>query len=780
MHRTSSLAFIAASAFVLVPNALAVKPATWVHEQPKDFTSGDLDNIVVTSRGEVALGRKADTLHVPGEEVEAVNALARAGDGRIYAATGPQGIIYRIDGDKVAQFAKLPDNASVFSLLFTQEGMLLAGTGGAKQARIYKIDGNGKAEVFHEPAGARYVWAMARGPQGEIYAATGIEGKLFVIQSNGGSGKVLTKIKSNNILCLACGPDGMLYGGTDEDGLIYRFNPATGQPFVMYDAQEAEISSIAVDAEGNIYAATASAESARPGRPVADAPAGRPDRPESKPTTTPSGPARPGDAAAATSPAATRASESEKRPGKQDGGDEEAKTVRVMMVAKPMGKPVQADKPLPVGNAIYRIDLDGFVTEVFRESVMILALAEEDGTLYAATGNEGRIYAITPKTEKTVVLAKLQSQQITSLLRLPRGELVLGTANQALLVKLSDAFAPKGTLVGEPLDAEQIVKWGRIHWDVTVPEGTKLTVATRSGNVEDTESEAWDAWSSELDATMPQQIASPGARFLQYRLTLQTTVPNTTPVLRKVTIPRVEENRPPRIGELRVQAASEAAKDPSSPPRVKAIAGGMGGMGSMGGMGAMGGEKTNPQPDYYWVAMWKAEDPNQDQLEFQVFAREAGKERWIRIAKELEEPYHLWDTRTMPDGKYEIRVMADDTPGNPPGSNLTDARLSDPFIVDNSPPDVTVGAVATEGKGRVTVNATMTDALGFISGAEYSVNSDEKWIPLNALDDMFDSYSEAVSFTVDGLEPGDHRIALRVRDRGGNTRYVTQYVNIMP
>ena len=33
----------------------------------------------------------------------------------------------------------------------------------------------------------------------------------------------------------------------------------------------------------------------------------------------------------------------------------------------------------------------------------------------------------------------------------------------------------------------------------------------------------------------------------------------------------------------------------------------------------------------------KAEDPNQDQIQYQVFYREAGTERWIRIAKELDE-----------------------------------------------------------------------------------------------------------------------------------------------
>ncbi len=758
---------------VVASTALAVKPAVWVHDDTKEFTAGQLDSVVVTSKGELMLGRKTETLHVPGEEAEVVNALARAGDGRIYAATGPKGIIYRIDAGKVTQFTKLPDGGTVFSLLFAQDGNLLAGTGGAKQARIYKIDGNGKASVFHEPADARYVWAMARGPRGEIYAATGVDGKLFVVDADGRNGKVLTKVKPKNILCLAFGLDGMLYGGTDEEGLIYRFNPANGNSYVMYDAKEAEISAIALDAEGNIFAATASEDSARPGRSVSDTPAGRPDRPESKTTTTkPSGSSKDADKE---NPATTKAA--------ADGDDDAPKdatpsAVRAMLMAKPTGKPALGSKPSGTGNAIYRIDTNGFVTEVFREPVMILAIAEDAGTLYVSTGNEGRIYAITPGSEKTVALAKLQAQQVTSLLRLPKGEIIVGTANQATLVRLSDAFAAKGTLTSEPLDAEQIVKWGRMQWDASVPEGTKLTVATRSGNVQDAESDTWDTWAPELDATAPQQITSPGARFLQYRFTLESTVSNATPILRKLTMYRVEENRAPQLTELKVQPISEAAKDPASPPKVKALAAGMGGMGAMGGMG--GDRQANPQPDHYWAAAWKAEDPNDDQMQYQVFYRELGRERWIRIAKELDDTLHVWDTRTSPDGRYEVRIVADDGQSNPPDSALTDARISEPIVIDNTPPDVTVGTVQAAGKGRVTVNATMTDALSNIAGAAYSVDSDEKWVPLNALDDIFDSPSEAVSFAIDDLEIGEHRIALRVHDARNNARYVTQTITISP
>ncbi|HOW69026.1 MAG TPA: hypothetical protein PKY77_00380 [Phycisphaerae bacterium] len=743
-------------------SVLAVKPQAWTHEQPAEFTAGELENLVVTNGGEVLLGRKSDILYSPGSEAEVINALARAGDGKIYAASGSKGIIYRIDGDKVTEFATLPDHPTVFSLLFAKDGKLLAGTGGGEQAKVYSIDGNGKAALFYEPPEAKYVWSMVRGSAGEIYIATGTQAKLFVVNADGTGGKVLSQIKPKpkSILCLAIGPDGMLYGGTDEEGLIFRANPANGNIFVLYDAKEAEVSSIVLDEEGNIYAATASAENARPGRTPAEATAGKPDRPPSRPAASrpaaQSRPSKPGDSTPTSRPAASE--------------DEARKAATAAAAAKRVGRPAGPAGPEGEGNAIYRVDTDGFVTEVFREPVMILAMAEAEGTIFAATGNEGRIYSITPADEKTLILAKLKVNQATCILRQPKGELIIGTANPSSLVRLSDGYASKGTLVSKPLDAAQIVKWGRISWDATIPQGAKLTVATRSGNVHSEEAEQWDEWSAEMDATSPQQISSTGARFLQYRLTFESSVPTATATLRRLQIPRIEENRPPRIPELKVLPLREAAKDPAGPPKVKALA---------GSAFAGGGEQdAAPKPDNVWVAMWKAEDPNQDTLEFTVFYREQGSKRWIRKAKEVKDPFDVWDSLTVPDGKYELRVLADDRPTNPPGTQLTEARISDPITVDNTAPEMTLGVAVGEGRNKVTVNATLTDALSAITAASYNVDSGEKWIPLAALDDIFDSPNESVSFTIENLDPGEHRIALRVTDQRNNTRYVTKTVTV--
>ncbi|GMV97621.1 MAG: hypothetical protein AMXMBFR83_19770, partial [Phycisphaerae bacterium] len=480
--------------------------------------------------------------------------------------------------------------------------------------------------------------------------------------------------------------------------------------------------------------------------------------------------------AGATRPADTRPAEGgAPPPGPGPGPRREPRATLPSAIGRMMGGPPGGGGPGGEGgggegNAIYRIDTSGFVTEVFREPVIILGLAEADGTIYAATGNEGRIYAITPTADQTVMLAKLEPAQATAIMRLASGDLLVGTANAARLVRIAQRFAEKGTLTSRPLDAGQIVKWGRMVWSASVPTGTRLTISTRSSNLEDEESESWEDWSPESDATAPVQIASPGARFLQYRVTFQTSVPDASPTLRRLDIARIEENRPPRVSSLEVLSAREEAEKPGSSPKVKMLVGGGGGFGG-------GGESGPKNPDYHWVIKWKAEDANGDALQFEVFYRGVGEGRWIRLEKELKEPLRIWDTRTVPDGRYEVRVVASDAPGNPPGLALTGSRLSDPIIVDNTPPEARIDEPQVRGRS-VTIHATFNDPLTPIVEAAYSVDSNDEWHDLAADDDIFDSPSESATFTVNDLEAGEHRIAIRVKDKHGNAQYVMKSITI--
>ncbi len=741
--------------------ATAVKTATWRHTQPKDFSEGTFDQTVVTSRGELMLGRDVKVIHAAKGEADVVNALARGPDGALYAATGGDGIIYRIVNDETRVFAKLPDK-NVFSLVFAKDGSLLAGTGG-QRGRIFRVDADGQARPFFEPEDVKYIWAMVRASDGVLYAATGTDGKIFRIEPTGKDSKVLFQARQKSVLCLITDDAGLLYAGTDTEGLIYRIDPKDGKAYVLYDAEEPEISSLTIDSQQNIYAATAAAAAAKPGLELGEKPGGAPEK-----TTAPAAGTKP-----ATRPAA-RESEAQKLPAdavrmlqaRMAAPSSMLEKAAAAMAAQAAGGKAPTASGPASGNAIYRIDRDGFVTEIFREPVMILAITEAGGKIYAATGNEGRLYEIAPADELTTAIARLKATQAVSLLRLEDGNLIVGTANEGSIVRVGTGFAKKGTFTSAALDAKQIVRFGRIRWDARVPEGTTLTVATRSGNVKDADNAPWDAWSDAADAAAGTQVASPSARFLQYRLTFETNKDTLTPVLALIEIPRLEDNRPPKIPTLRVGPAKKLAQDPSLPQIRAKLAG--------GGMGGAGEGKSD-----LFAIFWNAEDPNGDGMIYGVYYRNVGQQRWVELEKDYKETLKLWDSKTVSDGRYEVKVVARDSPDNPPGTDLSYARVSDPVTVDNTPPVIQIEKLSPDGK-KLHVRAMIKDALSNVVSAKYAIDSNDEWKALAAVDDIFDSPEEAVEFTVEDLEAGEHRLVIAAEDEAGNTAYATRAVTTGP
>ncbi len=594
---------------------------------------------------------------------------------------------------------------------------------------------SGPATTRAKRSKVNYIWAMARGAAGQVYAATGAEGWLLEISPDGKKARVVFDSKETNLLSLAIGKDGRLYAGSDKKGLVYRVDPEPGKAFVMYDTGESEISAIALDAAGNVYAATAAAAAARPGKTAKPKPAGRPGSGATSVT------AKKGKAGAA--------------PG-----------IRSVGKPVPSGRPPSGKGPEAKGdgNAVYRIAPDGMVTEVFREPVMILDMVEADDVLYLTTGNEGRVYQVRPDTEEQISLAKVKDKQVTAVVRTKAGRIYLGTSNKGRVVKLSSGFAARGTFVSTPLDAKQISRWGRLLWEGELPAGTGLSVATRSGNVSDPEEGTWDTWSKEFDARQGAQIPSPSARFIQYRLTLTTKDAKQTPKVRVVELARQSSNLPPKVTAVEVGNVLRAGR-------------------SKGGSSSSSGTPPpRPLPPGTTlstrIVKWKAQDPNGDRMLYDIYFRIVGHKRWILLKEDNKTPELKWDTSKVADGRYEIRVVAKDAPSNPPLTALSDDRISDITVIDNNPP--AIGPVKTEkaGKGRVRVRAVLADKHSPITAAHHAVDSHDKWVAVLAEDDLFDGLRETISFELEDLEPGEHVVTIRARDAEHNWGYTTVGVDV--
>ena len=153
-----------------------------------------------------------------------VQALELGADGRVYAATSPDGKVYRLG-------ATASDAVVVFDAAATAE----------------------------KP---KYLWDVvqatgAAGKGGDIYVAAGAPAVVYRVPAGGGKAEVAFRTVDQHIRCLLMAADGTLWAGSDGSGVVYKFNTkvAGAKPFAAYAAPKKEITALAMDAAGNVYAA---------------------------------------------------------------------------------------------------------------------------------------------------------------------------------------------------------------------------------------------------------------------------------------------------------------------------------------------------------------------------------------------------------------------------------------------------------------------------------------------------------------------------------------------
>ena len=90
------------------------------------------------------------------------------------------------------------------------------------------------------------------------------------------------------------------------------------------------------------------------------------------------------------------------------------------------------------------------------------------------------------------------------------------------------------------------------------------------------------------------------------------------------------------------------------------------------------------------------------------------------LRRGLDEPILVWDTTTVPNGTYFVRVVASDAPSNPAGTALTGELDSTAFEIDNTPPAITVGSVRARRRPHDSSSFDVKDDHSPISRVEYS------------------------------------------------------------
>ena len=404
------------------------------------------------------------------------------------------------------------------------------------------------------------------------------------------------------------------------------------------------------------------------------------------------------------------------------------------MPAPRLPRPAQA-------SFIYKVTKDGFVTDIFNESAVFFCLAAQGKELLVGTGNNAQLFVVEPNSEeKAVVFEDKQASQITAV-TVVGDNAYIGMANPARLVKLGKVFAREGVYTSELVDAGQPAKWGKLQIEADVPQGFKVLMSCRSGNVKDINDKSFSKWTEPKEVTGPVQMDCPVNRFAQYKLILRGGDGKVTPVVREVAVASAIPNLAPRVESVNVTRMEMPGKN---------------------GVFKIG---------------YDTKDDNGDKLIYKIDFRKVGRTGWIQIKDVVEASSFEWDGKTVEDGRYEIKVTASDERSNTPETKLTGSRVSDEVVVDNTPPSVTKYKLEKAGK-KVTIRFTVNDELSAIGKVEYTVDSDANWIGIVPDDLIYDTTSEDFTILVEKLSPGQHIISLKMADAVGNTAYKTYEVNI--
>jgi hypothetical protein len=163
--------------------------------------------------------------------------------------------------------------------------------------------------------------------------------------------------------------------------------------------------------------------------------------------------------------------------------------------------------------------------------------------------------------------------------------------------------------------------------------------------------------------------------------------------------------------------------------------------------------------------VWRAEDDNKDEMTYDVFYRREGETSWKVLKRLVVDPIVVWDTTSVPNGSYLLRVVASDAGSNSPSTALTGALESSAFDIDNAPPDITISSVRREGT-RLVLEFDVRDEYSAVQRADYSLDGD-RWQTIYPKDGIADSRFEQFELVLEG-EAAARGVIVRAADALNN------------
>jgi hypothetical protein len=732
----SALAAVLTIALSASPSAKAQGTHLWNQSKLEEFEKGTPQGVALQSDGHLREGPGlADILTTPSTFVWSV---AADKNGIAYLGTGSPASVLRVDRDGKPFTLFETKDVSVQVVKIGPDGYLYAAT--IPSGKVYRLktdaaskqDESSATVVFDSSklGGAdsaadkenankpHYIWDLTFDSAGKLYIAAGGPAAIYRVDPANPGSKPDQFFSSDeaHIRTLAWDAKGNLIAGTDGSGLVYRIS-SEGKGYVLFDAPRREITSIAVGPNGTIYAASVGDKTRNPLPPL---------------------------------------------PVQGVG------TATITIVQPASVQAVNTSTSLPEGSEIYALDEGQAPRKLWssKDDIVYTLAARTDGLL-VLTGNRGHIFRI-QNDGSFADIAHLQAQQGLSLAIQPNSEgIFIGAGNTGKLALLG--AAQQHEYASDILDAGALARFGRIEVE---PGSSGYELWTRSGNV-DQPVRGWSDWVPlKNDA-----VASPAGRFLQWKAVLHAKA-----VIGSVAVNYLPVNAAPVVDDLVVATGARVSPQAQLGSQMQTVNIAFGASASSPDgttTDTSAGQPLTAAKDRTAITVrWSAHDDNGDTLVYSLYLRGDSESVWRQLKKKITEKAYSFDSTLIPDGGYQVKVVASDAPSHSPGDALTSEKISDRFEVDTTPPVIAslkavrgITCSGTPCSNKLLVSFDAVDSFSPIAHAEYSLDAGP-WQYLEPVDKISDSRTEHYDFNIAVDEPAgkasEHLITVRAYNRYDN------------
>lgn len=718
---------------------LAQDTHLWTQSQLDDFEKGTPEGVALTSDGHLREGPALTDLFTTPSTFAWSVAVDKSGTA--YVGTGSPASVLRIGtqkGDKPFTLFKTKD-LTVQVVRLGPDGSLYAAT--LPSGKVYKL--NPRSTETEDESNATVVFDASK-----VNPAPAADAKA-------NSGKPASK--SHYIWDLTFDKQGRMYIAAGDPGAIYRIDPAkpNAAAETFFKTDEAHIRSLAWDAKGDLIAGSDGS-----GLVYRISPEGKGyvlfDSPRREVTSLAIGP----DGTIYAACVGDKGHNALPPLPVQGQG-----MVTITIVQPSSLQAANASTSLPDGTQIFALSEGQAPRKVWEDKDdVVYALDMRKDGLLALTGNRGRIFRIQPDGSYADI-GHLDAQQGLSMAA--DGEKVLiGAGNTGKLFLLGGTG--KHEYASDVLDATAFARFGRVEVE---PGSSGYEIFTRTGNIEQPV-RGWADWQPLSNGA----VASPPGRFLQWKAVL-----SAGGNLGSVGVNYLPVNTAPVVDEMVVVpgARLNPQSQMSNQQNVNISLPSSGQSAVSFDASSNSGSIQAVKDRTAITVRWAAHDDDGDKLIYALYLRGDGESVWRLLKDRITEQAYSFDATQVPDGGYQIKVVASDAPSEPPGDVLTGDKISDRFVVDTTPPVVsnfkaTPQPVACQNGTcsrpfQITLDAE--DATSPISHAEYSLDAGH-WQYIDPVGKLSDSKTEHYDFRVSVDEnqgkSSEHLITVRVYDRYDN------------